>query len=195
MWVNSSRAYSWIRCLAKGTIKCPNFSQENDPDEWDLTSTKYDKDEHYDAEGLKFIKAKAHPVMRDKMEVRSIFFSWNHEINKEYGKLLRSDFAASVCQVTTANSPAKSTQSITTNMKKVELDKPIEAKKITTTKTSSGSQIKTKKLLLKETFMCTVAEVYNVRYSSMSSSEALFRFLSTNKESMLGLVEQCNRIM
>ena len=80
-------------------------------------------------------------------------------------------------------------------MKKVELDKPIEAKKITTTKTSSGSQIKTKKLLLKETFMCTVAEVYNVRYSSMSSSEALFRFLSTNKESMLGLVEQCNRIM
>jgi len=133
---------------SKGTIKCPNFSQENDPDEWDLTSTKYDKDEHYDAEGLKFIKAKAHPVLRDKME--------------EYGKLLRSDFAASVCQVTTANSPAKSAQSITTNMKKVELNKPVEAKKSTTTKTSSGSQIKTKKLLLKETFMCTVAEVYNV---------------------------------
>jgi len=66
------RAYPWIRYLAKGTIKCPNFSQENDPDEWDLTSTKYDKDEHYDAEGLKFIKAKAHPVMRDKMEVRNI---------------------------------------------------------------------------------------------------------------------------
>ena len=122
-------------------------------------------------------------------------FSWNNEINKEYGKLLRSDFAASVCQVTTANSSAKSAQSITTNMKKVELNKPVEAKKSTTTKTSSGSQIKTKKLLLKETFMCTVAEVYNVRNSSMFPSDSFFRFLSTNKESMLGLVERCNLIM
>jgi hypothetical protein len=98
--------------------------------------------------------------------------------------------------VTTANSLAKSAQSITTNMKKVELNKPVEAKKSTTTKTSSGSQIKTKKLLLKETFMCTVAEVYNVRNSSMSPSDSLiFRFLLTNKESMLGLVERCNLIM
>ena len=68
--LNFCDAYLWIRYLAKGTIKCPNFSQENDPDEWDLSSTKYDKDEPYDAEGLKFIKAKGHPMIRDKLEVR-----------------------------------------------------------------------------------------------------------------------------
>jgi len=79
-------------------------------------------------------------------------------------------------------------------MKKVELNKPVEAKKSTTTKTS-GSQIKTKKLLLKETFMCTVAEVYNVRkYCLLLSEAVLYRFLLTNKESMPGLVERCNLI-
>ena len=53
-----------------GTIKCPNFSQENDvDDDVDLSSTKIDKDEVQDNEVLKFVKSKGHRAIRSAMKV------------------------------------------------------------------------------------------------------------------------------
>ena len=56
--------------LVCGTIKCPNFSQENDiDDDVDLSSTKIDKDEVQDNEVLKFVKSKGHRAIRSAMKV------------------------------------------------------------------------------------------------------------------------------
>ena len=53
-----------------GTIKCPNFSQENDiDDDVDLSSTKIDKDEVQDNDVLKFVKSKGHRAIRSAMKV------------------------------------------------------------------------------------------------------------------------------
>ena len=53
-----------------GTIKCPNFSQENDiDDDVDLSSTKIDKDEVHDNDVLKFVKSKGHRAIRSVMKV------------------------------------------------------------------------------------------------------------------------------
>ena len=58
------------RNLVCGTIKCPNFSQENDiDDDVDLSSTKIDKDEVHDNEVLKFVKSKGHRAIRSAMKV------------------------------------------------------------------------------------------------------------------------------
>ena len=60
--------------VAKGTIKIPNFSQENDiEDDLDLTSTRFDKDEVYDDDALKFAKVKGHPEIRKALKVNLIF--------------------------------------------------------------------------------------------------------------------------
>lgn len=131
-----------------GTIKCPNFSQENDiDDDVDLSSTKIDKDEPHDNDVLKFAKSKGHRAIRAAM--------------KQYGAELRSEFAAKVCQVpsndaknTAAPSPSKPS---TENKAKKEIDKIVVEKKDET-----GSKIKTKKLILKETFMCSCEDFYNV---------------------------------
>ena len=57
-----------------GTIKCPNFSQENDiDDDVDLSSTKIDKDEPHDNDVLKFAKSKGHRAIRAAMKV----FLWH----------------------------------------------------------------------------------------------------------------------
>ena len=57
-----------------GTIKCPNFSQENDiDDDVDLTSTKIDKDETHDNDVLKFAKTKGHRAIRAAMKVFYLF--------------------------------------------------------------------------------------------------------------------------
>jgi len=131
-----------------GTIKCPNFSQENDiDDDVDLSSTKIDKDEPHDNDVLKFAKSKGHRAIRAAM--------------KQYGDELRSEFAAKVCQVpsndaknTAAPSPSKPSAE---NKAKKEIDKIVVEKKDET-----GSKIKTKKLILKETFMCSCEDFYNV---------------------------------
>ena len=53
-----------------GTIKCPNFSQENDiDDDVDLSSTKINKDETHDNDILKFVKTKGHRAIRAAMKV------------------------------------------------------------------------------------------------------------------------------
>ena len=58
------------RNLVCGTIKCPNFSQENDiDDDVDLSSTKIDKDEVHDNDVLKFVKSKGHRAIRSVMKV------------------------------------------------------------------------------------------------------------------------------
>jgi len=56
----------------QGTIKCPNFSQENMEDmedDIDLSSTKIDKDEVHDNEVLRFVKAKGHRAIYTAMKV------------------------------------------------------------------------------------------------------------------------------
>jgi len=133
---------------AKGTIKIPNFSQENDMDEIDLSSTRFDKGELDDRDSLRYVKDKGHKEILKALEM--------------YTKLLRSDFAAAVCQVPsndgTAKGPAPTgTPKTTSNNVKKAIEKPV-----CTNASEVGSKIKTKKLLLSETFMCSVEDFYNV---------------------------------
>merc|ERR1711935_1330868 len=119
----------------------------------DLTSTKIDKDETHDNDVLKFAKPKGHRAIRAAM--------------KQYSDELRSEFAAKVCQVpsnedggaaTSAPTPTTTTPNkesvakLTTEINKVVVEK----------KDETGSKIKTKKLILKETFMCSCEDFYNV---------------------------------
>ena len=80
-----------------------------------------------------------------------------------YTKVLRSDFAASVCQVPSNDAISKgpaptAPPKATTNNAKKAIEKPV-----CTNSSEVGSKIKTKKLLLSETFMCSVEDFYNVR--------------------------------
>ena len=80
---------------------------------------------------------------------------------QQYGDELRSDFAAKVCQVPARDDKAKpvaaSPSKPVENKAKQEINKVVVEKKDET-----GSKIKTKKLILKETFMCSCQDFYNV---------------------------------
>jgi len=131
-----------------GTIKCPNFSQENDiDDDVDLSSTKIDKDEVHDNEVLKFVKSKGHRAIRSAM--------------KQYGDDLRKDFAAKVCQVPNRDDKPKE-QIVTTPTAPKDNQAKKEINKIIVDQKETGAKIKTKKLILKETFMCSCEDFYNV---------------------------------
>lgn len=70
--------------LAKGTIKIPNFSQENDiDDDVDLSSTRFDKDEIQDNDSLKFVKNKGHKEIRKSLQVNHLTnWSTNFYLNQ-----------------------------------------------------------------------------------------------------------------
>jgi len=136
---------------AKGTIKIPNFSQENDiDDDVDLSSTRFDKGEIDDNDSLKFVKDRGHKAVRQCL--------------KSYAEQIRSDFAAKVCQVAkqgeTAKNSSPAPKTAGTNQAKAAINKPVV--KSGQTSTTVGSKINTKKLLLTENFMCACSDFYQV---------------------------------
>ena len=80
---------------------------------------------------------------------------------QQYGDDLRKDFAAKVCQVPNRDEKPKE-QVVTTTPAPKENQAKKEINKIVVDQKETGAKIKTKKLILKETFMCSCEDFYNV---------------------------------
>ena len=80
---------------------------------------------------------------------------------QQYGDDLRKDFAAKVCQVPNRDDKPKE-QVVTTTPAPKENQAKKEINKIVVDQKETGAKIKTKKLILKETFMCSCEDFYNV---------------------------------
>ena len=70
---------------------------------------------------------------------------------------MRGDFAAKVCQVPAREDTPKKEAPKVENKAKQEINKIVK-----TESSGAGAKIKTKKLILKETFMCSCIDFYNV---------------------------------
>ena len=91
-------------------------------------------------------------------------------ILQQYGDDLRKDFAAKVCQVPNRDEKPKE-QVVTKPIAPKENQAKKEINKIVVDQKETGAKIKTKKLILKETFMCSCEDFYNV--SSLENLSAV----------------------